>query len=394
MQPRYVIVADPASLRCRFFVRELEEFWAESARVPDIQIVDWRQLCAGQLPVDESGPAWLRVESPARDLDVIRGLLQAGQRARAGQRAQQMQRAQQPQRPQAGRRLQHGTESAESWSQLREGWIPPQPLLYAGLRACLLTVDEWLGEHPAVTSPYCMEDVLSLFDKNRTAERLRQNGLPAPASFAADATTGDLPQQVHSTGWEAAYLKLATGSCASGVMSVNAGMTAGVTTTQQLDGQYFNTYRVREVRGDELSDLVRFLLSQTITVQQAIPKTTVGGQNFDVRVVVLHGRVVATVFRVSRHPMTNLHLGGRRGDAQQCRAQIPQRQWLDALDACVSAASLFEVPCVGIDVAFHRYTNRPWILEMNAFGDFFPRWVNAAGQTIHRMEIEHTARMM
>ena len=49
MQPRYVIVADPASLRCRFFVRELEEFWAESARVPDIQIVDWRQLCAGQL---------------------------------------------------------------------------------------------------------------------------------------------------------------------------------------------------------------------------------------------------------------------------------------------------------------------------------------------------------
>lgn len=376
---RYFVVADPRSLRCRFYVRELEEYW--SAQQParrqalSVRVIDWRELCAGGptsdlFPVQDelSGPAVLRVESPARDPAVIRALLQRGQRVRG--------------------------DRVSDWPELVDGWIAPQPLLFAGLQSCLQTVDRFAAAHPEIVNRYCLEDVLTLFDKNRTAERLRSSNLPVPGSFAADRQTTELGQQIQAAGWEAAYLKLATGSCASGIVKLDARASRGITTTQQLDGRFYNSYRVRTIEGPQLEAVLAFLLDQTATVQQAIPKARVGGHNFDVRVVVLQRTVIATIFRVSRHPMTNLHLGGRRGDARQCRAQIPQRHWLDALDHCEQAAALFDVPCVGIDVAFDRYTGRPWILEMNAFGDFFPRWTNDQGQTIHRMEIEHTAGLL
>ena len=381
MTVHHLIVADPRSLRCQFFVRELEEFRAQNAAqnaahdsTPSVRVIDWRQLCRAESPADlrqEAGaadaPTLLRIESPARDPEVIRRLLQRGQRA-VGQ-------------------------TVAEWPELVDGWIAPQPLLFSGLRACLHTLDQFTRQQSAIINRYNLEDVLTLFDKNRTADLLRDHDLPVPDSFAADDRTPDLREQIQAAGWEAAFLKLATGSCASGIVKLDAAARTGVTTTQQLQGQFYNSYRVREIEGDSLDEVLTFLLAQSVTVQRAVPKATVGGHNFDVRVVVLHGQVVATIFRVSRHPMTNLHLGGRRGDARQCRAQIPQRHWLDAMGHCEQAATLFDVPCVGIDVAFDRYTGRPWILEMNAFGDFFPRWVNDRGQTIHRMEIEQTARL-
>ena len=106
----------------------------------------------------------------------------------------------------------------------------------------------------------------------------------------------------------------------------------------------------------------------------------------------IQGKVAATVFRVSPHPMTNLHLGGRRGDEAACRRVIPQRYWLDGLDACVEAAELFDLPAVGIDLAFNKADYAPTILEVNAFGDFFPNWNNADGQSLHTLEIAATAR--
>lgn len=372
---RYLIVGDPGSLRCQFFVRELQEFQAAKNGTLNVCVLDWRQLCRAETPADllaEAGtlaaPTLLRIESPARDPEVIRRLLQRGQRA-AGQ-------------------------TVAEWPELVDGWIAPQPLLFSGLRACLLTLDQFTRQQSAIINRYNVEDVLTLFDKNRTADRLRDHDLPVPDSFAADDRTPDLREKIQAAGWEAAYLKLATGSCASGIVRLNADARTGITTTQQLQGQFYNSYRVRTIEGGPLEEVLAFLLAQTVTVQKGVMKATVGGHNFDVRVVVLHGKVVATIFRVSRHPMTNLHLGGRRGEARQCRAQIPQRHWLDAMGHCEQAATLFDVPCVGIDVAFDRYTGCPWILEMNAFGDFFPRWVSDRGKTIHRMEIEHTAGLL
>jgi hypothetical protein len=64
---------------------------------------------------------------------------------------------------------------------------------------------------------------------------------------------------------------------------------------------------------------------------------------------------------------------------------------LDALDHAAAAAGLFQSAVAGVDVAFERGSFRPFVLEVNAFGDFFPGWVDGAGQTFHAAEIAATA---
>jgi hypothetical protein len=108
--------------------------------------------------------------------------------------------------------------------------------------------------------------------------------------------------------------------------------------------------------------------------------------------VVIHGEPAFTIFRLSSNPMTNLHLGGRRGDTAVCRAAIPARAWLDAIDHCVEAAKLYPCATVGVDLLFERGFFQHYILELNAFGDWFPGFVDEQGRTVHRYEIEATAR--
>jgi hypothetical protein len=135
-----------------------------------------------------------------------------------------------------------------------------------------------------------------------------------------------------------------------------------------------------------------FLLDEGVCVQRGVRMAQIDGQNFDVRVVVIHGRPEFTIFRLSGLPMTNLHLGGRRGDPAACRAAVPTRAWLDALDHCVEAAGLYDAAAVGVDLLFESGYLRHYVLEVNAFGDFFPGLRDERGRTVHGTEVEATAR--
>jgi len=60
------------------------------------------------------------------------------------------------------------------------------------------------------------------------------------------------------------------------------------------------------------------------------------------------------------------------------------------MDHCRSAARLFGMASLGIDLAFDRETNQGQILEINSFGDFLPHWRDERGRSLHRIEIEST----
>jgi glutathione synthase/RimK-type ligase-like ATP-grasp enzyme len=86
-----------------------------------------------------------------------------------------------------------------------------------------------------------------------------------------------------------------------------------------------------------------------------------------------------------------VYLGGRRGDVERCRAAVPTRAWLDALDHCADAAGCFDSAVAGVDLVFERGYVRHYVLEVNPFGDFFPGWVDAGGRSVHALEIAVTA---
>ena len=46
-----------------------------------------------------------------------------------------------------------------------------------------------------------------------------------------------------------------------------------------------------------------------------------------------------------------------------------------------------------LDLLFERGYGRHHLLEINAFGDFFPGLVDDTGRTVHRAEIEATTRV-
>ncbi len=167
---------------------------------------------------------------------------------------------------------------------------------------------------------------------------------------------------------------------------------SGISTVIEIDGRYFNTRRVTTLRGSDLERTAAFILAEGAFAQEGKPMAKLDGQNFDLRVVCIYGQPVASIFRLSPHPMTNLHLGGRRGDFASCRAAIPTRHWLDAMDHCTAAAACFDSAIAGVDLLFEPGFRQQHVLEVNAFGDFFPGWANAKGQSIHSLEIEATAR--
>lgn len=374
--PRYTVVADPASRRWEYYHRELLQFWRSRRREPEINVVSWRDLidrdgCLDGLPVGDA-PSLLRIESPARNFGIKRALLQAGERDEG--------------------RAPSAWENPDG----ERGWLASPRLVHRGFRRVLNGLDKSVSQRPDLIPLANAADILELFDKNATSETLSHAGLPTPEWFRPGESVEELVGELWRRRWRSAYVKLAYGSSAAGIALFNVyeEKPSITTTVLERNGRFYSSRRLKTVEpgSPAFHDVLQFLLDEGATVQRALPKTRLGVQNFDVRVVVIRGSVAGCVFRVSSHPMTNLHLGGRRGDPAECRQVIPQRHWLDALDACVEAARLYRLPAVGVDVAFDRRTCQPAILELNAFGDFFPDWRNARGETVHAQEIAATAR--
>jgi hypothetical protein len=377
MPPRYVLIANPGTKRCETYRQEVAAWWAARGHTPDVELVPWADVVPRDGNLDGLGafdrPAVVRLESPGKDDDVTRLLLEAGARG-------------DPKEPPC------------DWRSLPlpKGLLARPGLWYRGFERVLSGLYRSFRERPHLTPTACPLAVAEMFDKTLTAQRLHAVGVPVPpwlenpadvfAELGSDATDA----------WPTAYLKLNTGSSAMGMAFVRFDRErdrfVGVTTVAELDGRFFNTRQLRSVTGPDLEAVARFILGEGAIAQRGVPMAQIDGQNFDVRVVCVYGRPAATIFRLSSAPMTNLHLGGRRGDFARCRAAVPTRAWLDALDHCAEAAECFESAVAGVDLVFERGYGRHAVLEVNAFGDFFPGWADDRGRSVHAIEIEATAR--
>jgi hypothetical protein len=377
MPPRYVLIANPGTKRCETYRAELAAYWQLRGANAELEVVPWAEVVPRDGNLDEL-PAFdkraiVRMESPGKDDRVTRLLLEAGARD-------------------------DPSEPPRDWRALEipKGLIVRPGLLYRGFRCVLVGLRKSFDARPHLTPTACPLAIAEMFDKCATCAKLAAAEVPVPDWFAGWI---EMPATVHDLAicrdWPTAYVKLNTGSSATGIVVLhpNAGERAafGITTLAAIDDGFYNSRLVRRVEGNDLHNAVQFILNEGSMVQRGIPIAQIDGQNFDVRVVCVNGKPAATIFRLSPHPMTNLHLGGTRGDYERCRAAIPTRDWLDALDHCADAAACFDSTIAGVDLLFERGFRRHFILEVNAFGDFFPGWVDGNGRSAHSLEIGATA---
>ncbi|MFC9704522.1 STM4014 family protein [Streptomyces sp. NPDC056943] len=345
VRPRLVVVGDPAGRRVAFFQDALR-----SAGLPGARVVSWPDVLGGRARF--AAGETVRLDSPGEDPEADRLLRGVDDPARV--------------------------EGSGRW--------------YARFTAAVAELSGAVAEAGAslVDDP---GELAVLFDKRLCHGRLRAAGVPVPESPtsgpAAPAVGGwtDLRSLLDTAGLRRMFVKLAHGSSASGVLAVEtngAGRTQATTSVERgPDGRLFNSLRVRRYTSErEIAAIVDALAPDGLHVERWLPKATQDGRAADLRVVVIDGRATHAVVRTSRSPMTNLHLGGARGDLAAARAAIAAAggRWEDALGVCERAAAAFPgTRCVGVDLLPATGWRRFAVGEVNAFGDLLPRLTGLPG---------------
>lgn len=232
-----------------------------------------------------------------------------------------------------------------------------------------------------------------LFDKRLCHAALSAAAVPVPESPTSGAGApevrgwDDVRALQAASGLRRVFVKLAHGSSASGVLALEtaSGGRVQATTSVERDGRgrLFNSLRVRRYSGDrEVAPLIDALAPDGLHIERWLPKASQHGRVADLRVVVVAGRATHAVVRTSRSPMTNLHLGGGRGDLAAARAatEAAGGSWAETLAICERAAGCFPgVSRVGVDLLPGRGWRRFAVGEVNAFGDLLPRLTGLPG---------------
>ncbi|MFF8914290.1 STM4014 family protein [Streptomyces sp. NPDC015032] len=236
-------------------------------------------------------------------------------------------------------------------------------------------------------------DVAVLFDKRLCHAVLDSAGVrvpPSPTSGAAAPVVrdwADVRERMTAHRMPRAFVKLAHGSSASGVLAVETAGPGRVRATTSVErdaaGRLHNSLRVRRCTTErEVAAIVDALAPDGLHIERWLPKATQHGRAADLRVVVVAGRATHAVVRTSHSPMTNLHLGGARGELDGVRAAVEAAggSWAEALALCERAAACFpDTLCVGVDLLPATGWRRFAVGEVNAFGDLLPRLTGLAG---------------
>jgi hypothetical protein len=136
----------------------------------------------------------------------------------------------------------------------------------------------------------------------------------------------------------------------------------------------------------EVSRALAFVLAQGAQVERAVPKAKLGGAFFDCRVLCIAGEPRFVVVRQNEHPITNLHLGGWRGDLQALKTAVSPPAWEAAMETCRTVAGMYRSLHVGIDLMFEPDLVHHRVIELNAFGDLLPN-LTLDGLSVYRWEI-------
>ncbi len=228
-----------------------------------------------------------------------------------------------------------------------------------------------------------------MFDKRLCHDRLARAGVPVPPSPTSGGVPpvrdwADVRGLMSEAGMRRVFVKLAHGSSASGVLAIETTASGRIRATTSVeraeDGRLHNSLRVRRYTEErEIAAIIDALAPDGLHIERWLPKASLGGRSADLRIVVVGGRATHAVVRTSRSPLTNLHLGGARGDLAAVRALAGDR-WAKALETSERAAACFPgTLCVGVDLLPAIGWRRFAIGEVNAFGDLLPRLTGLPG---------------
>jgi len=264
---------------------------------------------------------------------------------------------------------------------------------YAGYCHWLQEVQAIMQEQPlrVMNDP---ADIQLQFNKPACQAWLQQQGVPVPFPLPAFTCYDELIENMQRHGLQKVFIKPAHASSASGVIAFRkAGhrvqaVTSAEMVTATAGIQLYNSLNVRTYsRETEIAQLINRMVMENVFAEAWLPKATLNGRYFDVRVLVIAGRARHTVIRTSSHIITNLHLGNKRGDLNAFIANIGAGKLVEIKQLAEKAAACFPGSLyMGIDILLTADLKRTVVLEINAFGDLLPGLLHE-GETCYEAQI-------
>lgn len=318
-----------------------------------LDVIDWRDLAAADDAIDRllSAPllarhAWCKLDPPGEDSATTQSLIRRGW-------------------------FLSGAQGAEP-SALRHGELAHQQWRFAGIADLLARVQTRLGGLRLLNN---VSDILLMCDKLACQQHLRQRGVAVPELLGEIQSFADFETRFPANQHAAVFIKSRYGSSAAGVLALrrhpDGRMIAHSSARMDSEGTIYNHLRVsRYERRAEIAALVDALASQGAYAERwsSKPRAPVDRQaTYDLRVVAHCGKARQRIARISRTPMSNLHLGNQRSAPHWLSTNE-----IDALEkATAAAARLFHHShCIGFDINLRG--SDALVFEANAFGDLLP----------------------
>jgi glutathione synthase/RimK-type ligase-like ATP-grasp enzyme len=223
-------------------------------------------------------------------------------------------------------------------------------------------------------------DIWRMFDKVSCNLWLHRAGISVPPIVGYPRDFDDLIAMMRAPRCPRVFLKPRYSSSASGIVAIEIGACRqqAFSTVEMVraDGELklYNSRRVRRYEKlAELRELIDTLCREAIYLERWLPKAGIEGRRFDLRVMVIGGKARQVVVRTSEHPMTNLHLGARRGDLGALQETMGDEDWSSAMATAEKAMTIFPQSLYGgIDLLVSPGWKKHAVLEINAFGDLLP----------------------
>jgi hypothetical protein len=265
---------------------------------------------------------------------------------------------------------------------------------HLGFETTLDELEGVLTRHPQWRCLAPPRDIRELFDKRQTSARWAALGIPVPDVLDGVIDTDALFARARERGWDELFVKMSASSSASCLAIVHLqGPTPTLHTTIEVarDG-WFNTLKVRHVTAaPRVRELLDFLLAEGSQIERAIPKARLDDAYFDLRVLCIAKEPRFVVVRQNSHPITNLHLGGWRGELATLRARVQPPAWDAAMETARRVARCYDALQVGLDLMFEPDFVAHRVIEANAFGDLLPR-LELDGANVWQWQIREALR--
>lgn len=218
--------------------------------------------------------------------------------------------------------------------------------------------------------------ICALLDKKECKKRLKEQGIPVTEALEEKiGTMGELLEAMEQKRLSQVFLKPVRGSGAAGVAAFRYQKKTGhmVLYTCGMEdpvtGRLVNTKRLRRFEGrDQIEPLMAGLLKTDCMAERWYAKAEHRGFSYDLRAVVQDGQVDFILARLSKGPVTNLHLNNHPLQAR--KLGLPAAVLEEVEEICKKAAGCWSgLRSAGIDVLLEKGSRKPRVIEMNGQGD-------------------------